>query len=115
MSRGQNGAIAGLEQILGDLEEALRRGRVEGLAPLQDRMQSAVQALATDAAHPALRARLEVLRARTARAARMLAAAQAGLRDARAAMALPKGFASYDAQGRMERVSPPRTSVEHRR
>ncbi|MFO7921606.1 hypothetical protein DZD18_05155 [Rhodobacteraceae bacterium W635] len=102
------------ERVLCALEADLRSGR-------HDRMETFARDLAAALARlekpggDAVLSRLSMLRARAARIALLVQAAQAGLRDARSVLAAPQGFASYDAHGRAGQIAPARARIERRR
>lgn len=108
-------AIATVDAALSALEEALRGLRTEQLGPLERRMAEAIGLLPEAPPDAQARERLARLRERSLRVGRLLEAARAGARDARVALTAPRGFSSYDAQGRTGQVGHPRPRHEQRR
>lgn len=109
------GGVDAVEHALARLEQDLRSGRLDRLDSFAAELARGMERLASSASGAQARERLPGLRDRAARAATMVQAALSGLRDARALIAAPKGFTSYDASGQTGMIAPTRARVERRR
>lgn len=108
-------AISAVDAGLTALEEALHEPRADRLGALERRLAEAIGRLPEAPPDAQMQERLARLRARAARLGQLLEAARAGARDAREALTTPRGFSSYDAQGRTGQVGRPRPHHEQRR
>ncbi|MGI3184781.1 hypothetical protein [Nioella aestuarii] len=115
---GQSDRLVAADRALSGVETLLRSGRFIDLPETVSAMERAMQGLQGSGLDGLAASRLSDLRALRARAANvgeLLRAVLSGMRDARASLATPSGFSSYDASGRSGHIGSENTRFERRR
>ena len=112
---GRNDGLGAADRALSGIETMLREGEFRDLPEAMEGLERAMLGLQSGGLDQAAASRLTDLRARASRMGELLNAVMSGMRDARAVMAAPTGFSSYDAAGRSGHIGQARTRFERRR
>lgn len=112
---GLGDRVAAMDRALTGVETLLRSGQLGQLPEAMVALERAMQGLREGDADRLDASHLSKLRARADHVGTLLQAVLAGMRDARATLAAPVGFSSYDAAGRSGQIGGARSRLERRR
>ncbi len=112
---GMGDRLSVAEKALTTVETCLRDRQFNNLPSVMAALERALSGLQSGGLDRGAADRLRSLRQRAGRVGDLLTATMAGMRDARASMATPGGFSSYDAHGRSDRIGSARSQFERRR